>query len=90
MPIRTIRLAAVTVGAAALVATACSSESAPAEQSSTSVIPTAHGAFARCLTEHGVPAGPGPASGPPPYVDQDTWRKAMQACSTLGPGPPPG
>ena len=89
MPIRTIRLAAVMLAAAALGATACSSDSASTEQSPTSVLPTGHGAFARCLTEHGVPAGPGPTSGPPPYVDQDTWRKAMQACSTLGPGPPP-
>ena len=87
MPTPTIRLAAFTVAATALLATACSSNSAPPEQSSTTAAPTGHGTFARCLTEHGVPSGPGPASGPPPYVDQETWRNAMRACSPLAPGP---
>jgi len=39
------------------------------------------------LSEHGVPTAPGPALGPPPGVDQDTWHRAMQACSSLAPGP---
>jgi len=43
--------------------------------------------LAHCLTEHGVPAAPGPMMGAPPGVDQQTWDQAMQACSTLGPGP---
>jgi hypothetical protein len=34
-----------------------------------------------------VPTAPGPALGPPPGVDQDTWHRAMQACSSLAPGP---
>jgi hypothetical protein len=55
--------------------------------SSTSVAPTGHGGFAHCLSEHGVSIAPGPAAGPPPGVDQDTWHRAMQACSSLAPGP---
>ncbi len=66
---------------------ACTPNSAPPEQSPTSVAPTGHGTLAHCLAEHGVPAAPGPAVGPPPGVDQDTWRQAMQACSSLAPGP---
>jgi len=92
------------VAAVALVgsATACSSNTTPPQQqqpgtstSPTSAVPTGHGAYAQCLTEHGVPApaggalGPQPG-GPPPGVDQDTWHTAMQACSSLAPGPPPG
>jgi hypothetical protein len=34
-----------------------------------------------------VPIAPGPAVGPPPGVDQDIWHRAMQACSSLAPGP---
>ena len=47
--------------------------------------PTGHGGFAHCLSEHGAPTAPGPrrsAAG----VDQDTWHRAMQACSSLAPG----
>jgi len=82
--VRTKSLAAV-LAAAGLVA-ACSANTPPPEQS-TSVAPTGHGGFAHCLSEHGVPAAPGPAAGPPPGVDQDTWQRAMKACSTLAPGP---
>jgi hypothetical protein len=39
------------------------------------------------LSEHGVPDAPGLALGPPPGVDQNTWHSAMQACSSLAPGP---
>jgi hypothetical protein len=83
--VRTKSLAAV-LAAAGLVA-ACSTNTPPPEQSSISVAPTGHGGFAHCLSEHGMPAAPGPAAGPPPGVDQDTWQRAMQACSTLAPGP---
>ena len=77
---------AAALAAAGLLA-ACSSAATQPEQSSTSVAPTGHGGFAHCLSEHGVPTAPGPAAGPPPGVDQDTWHRAMQACSSLGPGP---
>jgi hypothetical protein len=73
--------------AAAGLLAACSSNTPPAEQSPTSATPTGHGGFAHCLSEHGVPAAPGPAVGPPPGVDQNSWHQAMQACSTLAPGP---
>jgi hypothetical protein len=86
--VRAKSLAAV-LAAAGLVA-ACSTDKPPSEQPSTSVAPTGHGGFAHCLSEHGVPVAPGPAAGPPPGVDQDTWQRAMQACSTLAPGPGPG
>jgi len=83
--VRALALAAA-LAAAGLLA-ACSSNTAPAEQPSTSVAATGHGGFAHCLSEHGVPTAPGPALGPPPGVDQDTWHRAMQACSSLAPGP---
>jgi hypothetical protein len=76
------------MGLAAMAALAACSAGTPAPAPSpTSVSPTGHGALAHCLTEHGMPAAPGPVNGPPPGVDQDSWHKAMQACSTLGPGP---
>lgn len=59
---------------------------APA-QTTTSETPSGHGSLAQCLDEHGVPAAPGPAAGPPPGVDAETWNKAMQACATFAPGP---
>jgi hypothetical protein len=81
------------VGAQILVAAGllagCSSNP-PAEQSTTDmseVAPTGHGSLAQCLSEHGVPAAPGPMTGPPPGVDSDTWNQAMQTCSSLAPGP---
>jgi hypothetical protein len=83
--VRALSLAAVFAAAAFLAA--CSSSTPPAEPSPTSVAPTGHGGFAHCLSEHGVPTAPGPAVGPPPGVDQDTWHRAMQACSSLAPGP---
>ncbi|WP_102141488.1 hypothetical protein [Mycobacterium hubeiense] len=76
---------AVAVAAVGLVA-ACSSNNEPPQQSPTPDAPTGHGGLAACLAEHGVPAAPS-AAGPPPGVDADTWQKAMQACSTLAPGP---
>ncbi|HEX2284760.1 MAG TPA: hypothetical protein VHI10_08050 [Mycobacterium sp.] len=84
----TRRLAAPFLFAWAIIgaATGCSS-SPPAEQPSTSVSPTGHGSLAQCLSEHGVPAAPGPAVGPPPGVSEETWNRAMQECSSLAPGP---
>jgi hypothetical protein len=73
--------------AAAGLLGACSSNTPPPEQTPSSVTPTGHGGFAHCLSEHGMPAAPGPAAGPPPGVDQNTWHQAMQACSSLAPGP---
>lgn len=48
--------------------------------------PSGHGSLAQCLTDHGVPAAPGPA-GPPAGVDPGVWNEAMQACATFAPGP---
>ncbi|MCH9730225.1 MAG: hypothetical protein K0U84_11240 [Actinomycetia bacterium] len=60
----------------------------PTAPTSTSVAPsTDHGSLAQCLAQHGVPAPPGPATGPPPGVDPANWEKAMAECSTLAPGP---
>jgi hypothetical protein len=81
-----VRPIAVGLAAAGLLA-ACSSNTPPQQQPSTSVTPAGHGSLAHCLSEHGVPAAPGPAAGPPPGVDESTWRSAMQACSSLAPGP---
>lgn len=67
----------------------CSS-TPPAEQSTTEkseVAPTGHGSLAQCLREHGVPAAPGPMTGPPAGVDPGTWNEAMTTCSSLAPGP---
>lgn len=76
---------AVAAAAAALALGACSSgESEPAPASPA---PAEHGSFAHCLSEHGVPSAPGPVAGAPPGVDPQTWQQAMQACSTLAPGP---
>ncbi|KUI43486.1 hypothetical protein AU197_22320 [Mycobacterium sp. IS-1590] len=59
---------------------------APA-QTTASETPAGHGSLAQCLDEHGVPAAPGPAAGPPPGVDAETWNEAMRACATFAPGP---
>jgi hypothetical protein len=82
-----IRLAA--VFAAAVIIAGCSSNDTPPEQSSTQA-PSGHGAYANCFHEHGISAPPGPVSGPPPGVDQDTWHKATQSCASLAPGPDAG
>jgi hypothetical protein len=79
-------LVAVGLAAAGLVA-ACSSGVNDQPATSTPAAPTGHGGLAHCLSEHGVPDAPGPAVGPPPGVDQNTWHTAMQACSSLAPGP---
>ncbi|MDX1885662.1 hypothetical protein [Mycolicibacterium sp. 120270] len=83
---RGIRLATVLV--AAVIVAGCSSNSAPSEESSTeSPGPAGHGAYASCLHENGVSAPPGPVAGPPPGIDESTWKKAEKACASLAPGP---
>ena len=81
-----IALVAAAIAAAGFLVACSTSETAP-QPTSTPVAPAGHGSFAHCLGEHGVPAVPGPAAGPPPGVDAGTWHKAMQSCSTLAPGP---
>lgn len=53
------------------------------------VTPAEHGGLAECLRGQGVIDAGGPAAvlGPPAGTDQATWDKAMQACSSLAPGP---
>lgn len=76
--------------AVALMIAGCSSKSEPSQQETPA--PAAHGSLAECLHANGVPksAGPAIALGRPDGVDQAVWDKAMQACSTLGPGPAGG
>lgn len=82
---RHLTRAVMMVAATAVTLAACSSnEPQPAPSSE---VPAEHGSLAHCLTEHGVPAAPGPIMGAPPGVDQQIWDQAMRACSTLGPGP---
>jgi hypothetical protein len=82
-----VRFASRVAGIAAAGILAGCSSGPPAEQPATSNLPTGHGSLARCLTEHGVPAAPGPAVGPPPGVPEDTWKQAIEACASLAPGP---
>ncbi|RDH78828.1 hypothetical protein DVS77_09460 [Mycolicibacterium moriokaense] len=85
------RFSLATVLAAALIVAGCSSNEAPSEESSTTTpAPNGHGAYAECLQQHGVSAPPGPIAGPPPGTDEAAWHKAMQACSSLAPGPDAG
>jgi hypothetical protein len=85
---RKVRLA--TVLAAAVIVAGCSSSTvAPPEESSTQA-PSGHGAYAKCLQEHGISAPPGPVAGPPPGSDEATWHKANEACASLAPGPDAG
>ena len=72
---------------AALSIAGCSTKSE--EPASVESPPATHGSFAECLRSHGVGSPPGPVSpaGPPEGVDPATWEQAMQACSTLAPGP---
>jgi hypothetical protein len=84
-----MRRVALAVAATALVVAGCSSASTPPETSPPASAPAGHGSLAECLQTHGVSdAGGGPAVlGPPAGVDQESWDKAMKACSTLAPGP---
>ena len=81
--------------AAGLLLAGCSSKPAAPDapdSSAAPAAPAAHGGFADCRKSHGVTEASGPAAvmGPPPGVDQGTWDSAMQACSSLAPGPGPG
>jgi hypothetical protein len=82
-----MRRAWLAAGAVAVEILAGCSSSPPAQQSTTSVTPTGRGSLAQCLSEHGVPAAPGPAADSPPGVDPAMWNEAMQSCSSLAPGP---
>jgi hypothetical protein len=83
-----MRLSWLAAGAtAAAILAGCSSDPQQPTTTESDVAPTGHGSLAQCLSEHGVPAAPGPATGPPPGVDPDTWHQALQACSSLAPGP---
>jgi hypothetical protein len=84
---RRVRLAPVL--AAAVIVAGCSSNDTPSQEFSTKV-PSGHGAYAKCLQEHGISAPPGPVAGPPPGSDEQTWHKAAQACGSLAPGPDAG
>jgi hypothetical protein len=81
-----VRAALLAAGIAAAGILAGCSSNPPTEQS-TAVPEAGHGSLAHCLSEYGVPAVPGPAVGPPPGVPEETWNRAMQACSSLAPGP---
>lgn len=73
--------------AGALLLAGCSSK--PGSDAPKPAAPAEHGGLADCLRAQGVtdPGGPGAVLGPPAGVDQATWDKAMQACSSLAPGP---
>lgn len=83
------------LAAAGVAAAACTapddppSGSNPAPTStSTSVTPSVgHGSLAYCLSQHGMPAPPGPTADAPPGVDPAAWEQAMAECSSLAPGP---
>ncbi|MDA4100791.1 hypothetical protein [Mycolicibacterium monacense] len=74
------------LAAAGLVA-ACASQESPSESGPPSSSPSAHGSYAECLNEHGVPAAPGPNTGPPAGVDRAAWDQALKSCASLAPGP---
>lgn len=76
--------------AAVVVTAGCASAVEPDGDRTTpsSAVPSVgHGSFAYCLSQHGVPAPPGPVTEPPPGVDVKTWNIAMAECSSLAPGP---
>lgn len=79
---------AAAVTTAGVVAACSSPPTNPPDATVTTVTPSVgHGSLAYCLGQHGLPASPGPVTGPPPGVDRATWDTAMQACSSLAPGP---
>ncbi|WP_372442993.1 hypothetical protein [Mycolicibacterium baixiangningiae] len=82
-----MRIVTAALAAAGLLA-ACAGEgpSAPPAPSSSSS-PSGHGSYAECLNEHGVPAAPGPSTGPPAGVDRAAWDEALLSCASLAPGP---
>jgi hypothetical protein len=86
-----MRMKYLLIAAALLLAAACTSESTPEQPAGTetSSSPAAHGSLAECLKANGVIESSTPAMvlGPPEGVDQATWDRAMQACSSFAPGP---
>ncbi|TDY06357.1 hypothetical protein [Mycolicibacterium litorale] len=74
-----------TLAAAGMLA-ACAAEDSPSEPD-TSSSPNGHGSYADCLNAHGVPATPGPNTGPPAGVDRAAWDQALKECASLAPGP---
>ena len=83
-----LRIVAVIAAAGAVLVGCGSPAESPAPSSPSPTQPTeSHGSYASCLDRHGVPAPPGPVSGPPPGIDAATWESAMAECSELAPGP---
>ncbi|KUI32895.1 hypothetical protein AU196_11275 [Mycobacterium sp. IS-1742] len=80
-----VRTITAVLAAAGLLA-ACSAEESPSETGPSSN-PSGHGSYAECLNEHGVPAAPGPNTGPPAGVDRAAWDEALKSCASLAPGP---
>ncbi len=85
------RLGVITALVAVGLAAGCSTSAEPSDESTpNSVVPSVgHGAFAYCLSQHGVPTPAGPATDPPPDVDPGKWEAAMSECASLAPGPGP-
>lgn len=79
-------VAAVVIAATIIVA-GCSSNNATPEQPSSTQPTSTHGAYAKCLQDHGISAPPGPVAGPPPGTDEHAWHEATGACASLAPGP---
>lgn len=77
------RYVTVALAAAGVLAACGSGDSSAPDTSSTSD----HGSYADCLNQHGVPAAPGPNTGPPAGVDRTAWEDALDACASLAPGP---
>ncbi|WP_371870870.1 hypothetical protein [Mycolicibacterium hippocampi] len=83
------------LAAAGVAAAACTAPEDPPNgpdtaptSTSTSVTPSVgHGSLAYCLSQHGMPAPPGPTADAPPGVDPAAWEQAMAECSSLAPGP---
>nr|WP_260755368.1 hypothetical protein [Mycobacterium sp. SMC-8] len=82
-------MAVTVITAAGAVLAACAAPAdSPAPSTPSSAVPSVgHGSFAYCLSQHGVPAPPGPTSEPPPGIDRATWEVALAECSQLAPGP---
>ncbi|QZY45434.1 MULTISPECIES: hypothetical protein [Mycolicibacterium] len=84
---RRVGIAALAAAAAMMAGCSAPSQAPPPSTPSSAVPSVGHGSFAYCLSQHGVPAAPGPVSEPPPGMDAATWEAAMSECSSLAPGP---